>query len=276
MKTKLYSQILAALLVLATSSAPIQAHAKAVDASVNDPVAALSPLNSQNFNSNSNLWLNIDVALDSNRIQDAINLIDPEIQKNPWNVELYYFKEEILQRGKASNDKVIEQMNIALNAVDKAISEHPGAAQLEYLKANILRTAKQSNEKVIEQLNTAMTLAGKHSDVYIYSIKERGEIYYGMNDLKSADKDFDVYLQDYPGDDECMHLSVEIKTQLQDWQGVIEDYTIQIRCDPQHLSKPYFARAAVEEKIGMWKQAKKDRETAEKLRADEESMDDGY
>lgn len=112
MNTKIQSQILAAVLVLASSTVSLQP-AFAASNSVSTAIAA-SPTSAVVSNDNA-LWDQVWKLLDNGQGDDAMAAVNQAIKDNSKNATAYVLKAIIMYTAKGDSSAILEQVNIALS-----------------------------------------------------------------------------------------------------------------------------------------------------------------
>lgn len=138
MNTQLHSQILAAVLVLASTTVSLQP-SFAASKSVSTAISASST--SVVVSSDNALWDQVWNLLDNGKSEDAMSAVNQAIKANSKNATAYVLKAIIIYKSHGDSSAMLEQVNIAL-------SLDPNYSDALFIRGNVYESMKDLQSAV--------------------------------------------------------------------------------------------------------------------------------
>ncbi len=161
---------------------------------------------------------------ETKRFPESKAMIDSAILINLFDWELFYYQAKLMFEGKA--------YKLAFDACTKSIDLNPKSFEVAYLKCEI-RYAMKEYAYCIKEISEAISTMPATNPPY-KAYKLRAKARFEVKDYKNALKDWNVYLEAFPDEEEALVLRGASKIETGDYTGAIVDFDAAIRINPDN------------------------------------------
>ena len=173
------------------------------------------------------------------------------------DVELYYYRALLMFKGKA--------YKLALSALESATDLKPNYLDAILLKGQIRFAAQEYNYAILELNNAIKIMNVDKINVEAYKLRAKSK--FEVGDFKGAVKDWCVYLDKFPQEEEALISRAAAKINANDNSGAVADLDEAIKINPKNPVS-YCYRGTAKGGIKNYKEALKDLDYAIKLKFD--------
>jgi tetratricopeptide (TPR) repeat protein len=163
-----------------------------------------------------------------NRYSESRKMFDSAVyyheEDKMEDAELFYYRAMLMYKGKAWKD--------ALSSLDNAIEYNPRYIEAWLLKGEV-RFATKEYRYAIRELDQAISLMDPLKPDY-KAYKIRAKCKFETGDYKGAVKDWTVYLEAFPNEEEALVSRAAAKINMNDNSGAIADLDEAIKINPEN------------------------------------------